>query len=173
MKYQIKSSVAVISICLLAITGACSRPHAVKKDGSATSERGIEPVYKFSGALALKGYDAVSYFNTGSAVVGSEQYAHEWNGANWHFASAVNRDLFASEPHKYAPQYGGYCAWAVGHGYTAKGDPEAWKIVDGKLYLNYNKSVQEKWMQDIPNYVAKGDENWQQFLKEKPEHKGE
>ena len=89
------------------------------------------------------------------------------------FSSAANRDSFAGDPEKYAPQYGGYCAWAVGHGYTAKGDPEAWKIVEGKLYLNYNKDVKAKWEQDVPGYISKGHENWPKFLKEKPEHKGE
>lgn len=134
---------------------------------------GVDPVYRFSGGLALKGYDPVAYFNEGKATDGSNQLTHDWNGARWHFSSAANRDSFATEPLKYAPQYGGYCAWAVGHGYTAKGDPEAWRIVDGKLYLNYDQSVKARWEQDVSGYVAKANENWPRFLKEKPEHKGE
>jgi YHS domain-containing protein len=137
------------------------------------SATGVDPIYKYSGGLALKGYDPVAYFNDGKAVEGSDQFAEEWNGAKWRFASAENRDAFASDPEKYAPQFGGYCAWAVSHGYTAKGDPNAWKVVDGKLYLNYNQDVKAKWEQDVPGYISKGDENWPRFLKEKPEHKGE
>lgn len=170
MKLNIRQGVSVIAIISLAMLAACS---AVKKAGSSPSAVGVEPVYKFSGALALKGYDAVAYFNDGNAVEGAEQFTYEWNGAKWRFASAANRDSFAGDPEKYAPQYGGYCAWAVGHGYTAKGDPEAWKIVDGKLYLNYSKDVQAKWVQDIPGYIEKGDQNWPNFLKDKPEHRGE
>ena len=75
-------------------------------------------------------------------------------------SSAANRDRFAADPEKYAPQYGGYCAWAVAQGYTAKIDPEAWRIVDGKLYLNYSKDVQTQWSEDIPGNITKGDANW-------------
>src|ERR1043165_4807807 len=131
MKLNIRHGVSIIAIASLAILAACES-NLVKKGVSSPSGGGVEPVYKFSGALALKGYDAVAYFNDGTAVEGSEQFTQEWNGAKWRFATASNRDLFVSEPQKYAPQYGGYCAWAVGHGYTAKGDPEVWKIVDGK-----------------------------------------
>ena len=81
-------------------------------------------------------------------------------GAKWYFASAANRDAFAKNSQKYAPQFGGYCAWAVSQGYTAGIDPEAWKIVDGKLYLNYSKSVQKMWEQDVPGNIRKGNENW-------------
>ena len=82
-------------------------------------------------------------------------------GSKWYFASAANRDAFAADPAKYAPQYGGYCAWAVSQGYTAKIDPEAWKIVDGKLYLNYSKSIQEKWVAGgVDRLIAAGDGNW-------------
>src|ERR1041384_7863423 len=126
--------------------------------GTATDSRaGVEPVFKSTEGLALKGYDAVAYFTEGKPVEGRSEFAAEWKGAQWHFASARNRATFLGEPDKYAPQYGGYCSWAVGHGYTAKGDPDAWKIVDGKLYLNYSKDVQAKWVQDIPGYIEKGD----------------
>ena len=82
-------------------------------------------------------------------------------GATWRFASAKNRDAFAAMPAKYAPQYGGYCAWAVSLGYTASTDPEAWKVVDGKLYLNYSKGVQRQWVDDGPRTLIKaGDKNW-------------
>ena len=134
---------------------------------------GVNPVNKTESGLALRGYDAVAYFREGRAVEGSANFSHEWNGARWQFASPEARDLFAREPERYAPQYGGYCSWAVSHGYTADGDPEAWKVVDGKLYLNYDQQVREMWEKDIPTFIADGDRNWPRFLEERPEHKGD
>lgn len=121
-----------------------------------------------SSGMALDGYDAVAYFKENLPREGKSEFTAEYNGAKWQFASAENRDEFKKDPSKYAPQYGGYCAWAVGHNYTAKGDPQAWKIVDGKLYLNYNKEVQEKWQEDMPKFITDGDKNWQ-VLKGKAE----
>jgi YHS domain-containing protein len=114
----------------------------------------------FLGSVAIEGYDPVAYFTDGMPVEGSSDFTAEYNGAVWRFASAANRDAFAANPEAYAPQYGGYCAWAVSQGYTAPIDPEAWKIVDDKLYLNFNKSVQRRWAGDIPGNIAKGDANW-------------
>jgi YHS domain-containing protein len=93
-------------------------------------------------------------------------------GAEWHFTSAANREAFVNDPEMYAPQFGGYCAWAVAHGYTANGDPTAWKVVDGKLYLNYNQRVKEKWEEDEANFIKQGSDNFPRFLENKPEHKG-
>ena len=127
---------------------------------AALSVRAEKPVNTTFLGVAIKGYDPVAYFTDGRPEKGDSDYACEWNVAEWRFASAAHRDLFKADPAKYAPQFGGYCAWAVGHNYTADIDPEAWKIVDGKLYLNYNKDVQGKWSQDIPGYIQKGNENW-------------
>lgn len=113
-----------------------------------------------SSGVALRGYDAVAYATDGAAVTGQDAYQTTWNGAHWLFASAAHRDQFAAAPQKYAPQFGGYCAWAVSRGYTADGDPEAWKIVDGRLYLNYSKRVQKMWEQDVAGNIAKGEANW-------------
>lgn len=118
------------------------------------------PVNTQSDALALRGYDAVAYFTDGQAVRGLPQFEFQWNGARWRFVSAAHRDEFTKAPERYAPRFGGYCAWAVAHGYTADGDPEAWKIVDGKLYLNYSKRVQKKWEADIPTFIRQGEANW-------------
>ena len=112
------------------------------------------------GSSAVRGYDVVAYFTEGKPVEGKSDYTHEWSNTTWRFASAAHRDLFAANPEKYAPQYGGWCAWAVSQGYTASIDPAAWRIVDGKLYLNYSKSVQSQWAQNIPGFIAKGDTNW-------------
>ena len=123
------------------------------------------PVYTgtFSRA-AVGGYDTVAYFTQHQPVKGERQFSFEWKGAEWRFASAENRDRFAAAPEQYAPQYGGYCAWAVSQGYTASGDPTYWKLVDGKLYLNYDADVQKKWEQDVPGFIGKADRNWPAVL---------
>jgi YHS domain-containing protein len=110
--------------------------------------------------LAIRGYDVVAYFTQGRPTRGQAAFTHQWNGATWRFASAAHRDLFAADPAKYAPQYGGFCAWAVSEGYEAPVDPTAWRIVDGKLYLNYNASIQRQWEADIPGRIVRGDANW-------------
>ena len=125
----------------------------------------VEPIDTKRG-LAVRGYDTVAFFQENAAVEGSEQFTTEWQGATWRFKSAANRDAFVAAPEKYAPQYGGYCAWAVGHGYTAPGDPEVWTIVDGRLFLNYNEDVQEKWNPDRAKWISEGDKNWPTVLKE-------
>lgn len=115
--------------------------------------------------LAMKGYDPVAYFVSGQPARGAADVQYQWNGATWRFSNAQNRELFVRDPEKYAPQFGGYCAWAVSRGYTADGDPEAWKIVDGRLYLNYSKRVQRMWEQDIPGNIEKARANWPAVLK--------
>ena len=119
----------------------------------------VEPIYAKRG-LAIAGYDPVAYFTSGKPVEGTAEHTHDWNGATWRFASAANRTAFVKDPNKYAPQYGGYCAFGVSRGYAVKVDPTAWKIVDGKLYLNYSKDVQTQWSEDVPGNITKGDANW-------------
>ena len=138
----------------------------------AACKRGVDPVNKAGDGLALGGYDCVAYHTEGKAVEGRSDLTHQWRGATWRFASAENRDRFLASPETYAPQYGGYCSWAVSHGYTANGDPKAWKIVGGKLYLNYNEAVKKKWEEGEREYIERGDQNWMEFQNRKPEHKG-
>jgi YHS domain-containing protein len=114
--------------------------------------------------LALEGYDPVSYFD-GQPARGDAKFTATRQGAQYHFASARNLARFQANPDAFLPQYGGYCAWAVSNGYTAKGDPTAWKVVNGKLYLNYDATVQKRWVADIPGNIAKADHNWPQVLK--------
>lgn len=130
-----------------------------------SAAQAADPVYTgtFS-SLAVDGHDPVAYFTMGKPVEGSADYEYEWNGATWRFASQENLESFKADPEKYAPQYGGYCAWAVSQGYTASADPDAWKIVDGKLYLNYSKGVQQRWSEDIPGNIAKADDNWPKVI---------
>jgi YHS domain-containing protein len=114
--------------------------------------------------LAVSGYDPVAYFTKGMPVEGQSQFEYEWNGASWRFASAENLSAFKANPESYAPPYGGYCAWAVSQGYTATSDPNAWRIVDGKLYMNYSKDIQARWAKDIPGNIVKADANWPKVL---------
>lgn len=121
-------------------------------------------VYSDIWGHAIRGYDPVAYFREGEAVEGSSDYEAEWNDSTWRFASAENRGAFLADPEAYAPQYGGYCAWAVSQGSTASVDPEQWRIVDGRLYLNYNADVQATWLQDVPGFIEKADSNWPTVL---------
>jgi hypothetical protein len=112
---------------------------------------------------AIKGYDTVAYFKDGKALKGSESFTFQWHDMTWHFLSEENRGLFAASPEKYAPQYDGYCAWAMTEARKAHTDPELWMIVDGKLYLNCNKAAYENWIRDIPGNIKKADTNWIKF----------
>ena len=118
----------------------------------------------FFGNLAIQGYDPVAYFTDSKPVKGSADHAFTWNGAEWRFASADHLAKFKAAPEKYAPQYGGYCAWAVSQGKTANIDPASWKIVNDKLYLNYDSDIQKKWALDIPGNIKKADANWPKVL---------
>ena len=113
-----------------------------------------------AGNVAIKGYDPVSYFKAGKALKGNESFSFRWHNMTWYFINIENMDLFANSPEKYAPQYDGYCAWAMAEARKAQTDPEVWKIVGGKLYLNCSKTAYEKWSRDIPGNIKKADENW-------------
>lgn len=113
-----------------------------------------------SAGLALGGYDPVAYFVAGSPEVGSPDVTASHDGATYRFVDAANRDRFVADPAKYLPAYGGYCAYGVASGYKVKVDPDAFTIVDGTLYLNYDKGVMKKWRTDIPAYIAKANTNW-------------
>jgi YHS domain-containing protein len=123
-----------------------------------------EPVYQTRSGVAIKGYDPVAYFTESKPVEGSSEFVHEWRGAKWQFASQKNLDLFKADPEKYAPQYGGYCAYAVAKNSLAKIDPEAWRIIDGKLYLNYSANIQKRWEKDPPGYIAAANENYPKLV---------
>ncbi len=116
------------------------------------------------GGSAIKGYDTVAYWTVGEAVKGNKKITSTYKGAEFRFASAENKALFDANPEKYIPEYGGYCAWAIGNSATgfAPGNGKYWKIVDGKLYVNYNGGVQKKWEKDVPGFIENGDKNWEQ-----------
>ncbi len=123
-----------------------------------------KPVNTTFTGLALKGYDPVAYFTLGRPVKGDARLTFEWKGATWRFSTTEHRNAFVAEPERYAPSYGGYCAWAMSQGRLANIDPEAWKIVSGKLYLNYNDDIQKRWERDIPGFIAKADVEWARLL---------
>lgn len=124
-----------------------------------------DPVYTgFLSNLAVNGYDPVAYFKEGRPVEGTADYMLEYKGAEWRFVSSENREAFRQNPEHYAPQYGGYCAWAVAQGSTAKGDPRNWKIVNDKLYLNYNAEIQTRWERDAAKNIRSADQNWPRIV---------
>jgi YHS domain-containing protein len=121
---------------------------------------GEAPIFSDWRGRAIRGFDPVAYFTEKRPVEGASDITTDWRGATWRFASEENRARFLADPAAFAPQYGGYCAYAVAKGTTASIDPEAWRIVDGKLYLNYSPSVQLQWAADIPGHIAKADANF-------------
>jgi YHS domain-containing protein len=133
--------------------------------GAQPARAAKDPIYTgtFS-SLAVSGYDPVSYFTEGRPVEGVAAHETEWNGARWRFASAEHKALFEADPERFAPRFGGYCAWAVSQGYTASSDPLAWKIVNDRLYLNYNLEVQAMWEKDVPGNIVKADGHWPKVL---------
>jgi YHS domain-containing protein len=147
----------LVGLALLATLGAILAAPAARA--------AQDPIYTGTPSdLAVSGYDPVAYFIDGKPVEGDRAHSHEWQGATWRFATAENLEAFKADPARYAPQFGGYCAWAVSQGYTASADPQAWRIVDGKLYLNYNLDVKKTWEQDVPGNIAKADANWPTVL---------
>lgn len=149
--YNRKFVIIVLFIGTAAALAACGKVDSFAKLNTETD------------GLAIKGFDAVAYFAAGSVAKGDPKYELAWNGAKWLFSNAENLEQFRRNPTAYAPQFGGYCSYAVSKGYTADGDPEAWKIVDGKLYLNYDKDVRTLWEEDEAANIEKGTANWAKF----------
>jgi YHS domain-containing protein len=117
-----------------------------------------------AGSIAIKGYDPVAYFTDMKPVKGSPEFEFSWKGAVWRFSNAAHLEAFRANPEKYAPRYGGYCAYAVSQNKLADIDPDAWTIYEGRLYLNLNNDVQRLWEEDKPGYIRKADQNWPAVL---------
>ncbi|MEM9498460.1 MAG: YHS domain-containing (seleno)protein [Pseudomonadota bacterium] len=123
--------------------------------------------YAGQGGYAADGADVVAYRDLNASspgVPGSKTFSTNWKGARWRFANAENLARFEGDPKAYAPQYGGYCAWAVSQGYTAHGDIDAWHIENGRLYLNYNQRIRTRWRRDVPGNIARANANWPNVL---------
>ncbi|MFN0115664.1 MAG: YHS domain-containing (seleno)protein [Paracoccaceae bacterium] len=127
--------------------------------------RAEEPLYATSGGFALGGYDAVAYFTRRASVPGDRRYAVEWRGAVWLFESAGSMTMFEMDPFRYAPQYGGYCAYAVAKGRLAPGDPEVFSLVGGRLYLSASRGAAQAWQRDQAGSIAAADRNWPGLVK--------
>jgi YHS domain-containing protein len=115
---------------------------------------------------AIRGYDPVSFFIEKKPVKGVKDFSVEWRNALWYFSSSSNLEAFKAEPEKYAPQYGGYCAFGTAEGHKAPTQTDTWTILDGRLYFNYNKEVQREWLKDTKGYIQKADVNWPTVMKE-------
>ena len=142
------------TLALLAATAAMSTPAYAAKS----------PIFSKNG-IAINGYDPVAYFTKGAPVRGSKLYTASYQGATFLFSSVENKEKFEGNTAKYAPQYGGYCAYAVSKGATAKTEPDAWAIRNGKLYLNYNREVNSIWKSDAQRNISRADINWPSVLK--------
>ena len=137
----------------IALATLANPAHAVKQTGA-------EYNTLFAG-LGAKGYDVVAYFTDGKPVAGSDHQTAEYGGVKWQFASREHRDLFVADPAKYAPQYGGFCSWGVSQGKLFDVDPvNGWKVVDGKLYLNFNADINATFARDAGGFIAKAERNW-------------
>ena len=134
---------------------------------TAGQAQSIDAVYtSFFSNKAIKGYDAVAYFTDGKPVKGDDDFSYDYLGAEWLFASQEHLDMFKANPQAYAPQYGGYCAYAIANGETASAEPDLWTIHDGKLYLNYNRKINAQWQADKEALIRKADANWPAVIKD-------
>jgi YHS domain-containing protein len=140
-----------VLVVVIALLSVCSVVSAQKS-----------PVYAPKG-IALDGYDAVAFFKQGKPVKGSSAYTVQWNGAQWLFADKADLESFKNTPEKYAPQYGGYCAYGAAKGHKATSEVDTWSIVNGKLYLNYDQSVKSTWNKDQAAYIESANKNWPQI----------
>jgi len=159
MKYAIHLFFATI----VAVTAVTSASVALAAEPVNTLEKKGLFGYKPSG-IAIRGYDTVAYFTEGAPAQGLESFSTEWEGATWLFASQENLDLFSAEPARYAPQYGGYCAYGVAKDGLVKIEPENWTIIEDKLYLNYDAKVQRLWEADIAGFIEEADGKFKQLL---------
>ena len=125
----------------------------------------VEPIQtSFLSSTAVSGYDTVAYFTEGVAIKGTKEFAHEWMDAKWLFSSEENLELFKAKPEFFTPQFGGYCAYAVGLGKTARGNPTQFTVVDGKLYLNYNSKTKVLWEDDQEELISAAEKHWPELL---------
>ena len=154
MKTNFNSFIKIAAVTIaLGLTGIATPALAVKQTGGEYNT--------MHAGLGAKGYDVVGYFTAGKAIPGTERYVAEYGGVKWQFASAENAATFKSDPAKYAPQYGGFCAWGASVGKLFDIDPvNGWQIVDGKLYLNFNADINATFGKDPQSFISKANRNW-------------
>ena len=155
--YSFTLGVLRAALVLVAVI-VCSAATVFASDETNTDATGV----------VLHGYDPVAYFTDGRPVPGDEQFSADHAGGKYLFSTAANRDAFLAAPRKYAPQYGGYCAFGVAIGKKFDVDPASFKIVDGKLYLNLNPQVLKKWSADVSRYLSESEMNWPMIRDKRP-----
>jgi YHS domain-containing protein len=128
--------------------------------GAVYAAGSTSPVNKDEHGVAIKGYDVIGYFDEKRPVKGSPEFKKEYQGVTYLFASAAHRDRFSADPESYLPQYGGYCAYGMAKGHKAPIDPEAWSVIGGRLYLNYNTDVRKDFSKDTTRYIEDANKNW-------------
>ena len=147
-----------LAICALGLAGLGAGMALDPGRGAVRAETAL--FYASGQGQALGGYDVVSYFRADAPQPGRSEFAVSWRGAIWLFSSRANQAAFESDPRAFAPQFGGYCAYAVSQGYTASGDFQSWRIVDGRLYIVHGPAVARLWARDIPGHIALAVGNW-------------
>lgn len=145
--------------CVLALSLLLAVAGCAATAGKVSQKQPVTPI-DAPAAVALDGYDPVAYFVAGAPTQGDPGISYTWRGARWQFASSADRDAFVAEPERYAPQYGGYCSYAMAHGYIARGNPFQWAIVENKLYVNNNAFAMSLWDKDRPGHIVAADANW-------------
>ena len=154
MKNTIKSTVLIFALAISSITfGQDKKANNIDNSN-----------------IALAGYSPVSYLDLGLAQIGNKAYKSEYNKVAYYFTSEEQKKTFDKNPERYLPQYGGYCAFAVSHNFTKSVKPDVWEIVDGKLYLNFNRTAYRKWKKDVDGSIERGDANWPTVLSSCEEH---
>ncbi len=139
--------------------------------GAACSRQGsVAQVNTDGNGFAVRGYDTVAFFAANAAIEGNPNFEYVWRGAKWAFANAENLERFKSDPEAFAPQFGGFCSYAVSQGYTADGDPGTFEIVDGKLYLNYSPKAKAAWEAEQQRHIREGESNWAEFQRTQNGH---
>jgi YHS domain-containing protein len=145
----------------LFVSSACAVVSFALAGGAhAFDAKSTAPVNVDAKGVALRGHDPVSYFAAGKPATGSAAHQSTFDGATYQFASADNKATFDKDPAKYAPQYGGFCAYAAANGYKADADPKAWSIVDGRLFVNYNAAVAKTWQGSSAKFIRDADAKW-------------
>jgi YHS domain-containing protein len=152
-KQRIARYATILLAAALNLIGCATKPGQIWQDTPV-------PTTDTRSGLGLEGYDVVAYFTDHRPVKGSDAYTSQWQGVTWQFVSAQHRDTFAADPAHYAPQYGGYCAYAVSRGTTAHGDPAQWAIVDQRLFVNNNPLARKLWEAGRSRNIRVGDVNW-------------
>jgi len=153
----------LLATLLLVSATFAGSAHAASPAINTLDKAGVWGKFKQTG-IAVRGYDTVAYFTLSKPVKGSQNFKSDWNGATWFFSSQEHKELFDADPVKFAPQYGGYCAYGIANDYVVKIDPAQWKIVDDKLYLNYDSNIQKRWLKNIDGYIVAADRKLEALL---------